>query len=87
MPETWKETAAKLGLNDFSPVSQERARRELTRRRGVNPDAHYKTKEEFMQGISKLSPEWASLPNAQGKSAYDQPVKRIEELWNVYQNS
>ena len=34
--------------------------------------------------IAKISGVWASLPNAVGDSAYDQPVKKYKELENVY---
>jgi len=81
---TWDGAAKALGLKDFSPESQEKAGRYLTQQRQVNPDQIYKTKEEFAQALAKLSPEWASLPNQYGVSYYGQPVKKLDELWNIY---
>ena len=81
---TYQGAANALGLKDFSPESQEKAGRYLTQQRQVNPDQVYKTKEEFAQALAKLSPEWASLPNQYGVSYYGQPVKKLDELWAIY---
>lgn len=81
---TWDGAANALGLKDFSPESQEKAGRYLTQQRQVNPDQVYKTKEEFAQALAKLSPEWASLPNQYGVSYHGQPVKKLDELWEIY---
>tara|TARA_E500000318_G_scaffold27257_3_gene27310 strand:- start:3900 stop:6161 length:2262 start_codon:yes stop_codon:yes gene_type:complete len=35
--------------------------------------------------IAKIAPVWASLPNMQGRSEYNQPVKRYETLVKIYQ--
>lgn len=81
---TYQGAANALGLNDFSPESQEKAARYLTQNRKVNPDQVFKTKEELKQALVLLSPEWASLPNEQGRSEYGQPVKSIDKLWEIY---
>ena len=88
MMPTWKEAKSALGLTDFSPESQEKAGRFLTERRGVNPDTRFNTFEEFSAGISKLSPEWAGLPNSQkGRTGYHgQANADMNQLWTQYQN-
>jgi len=88
MMPTWKEAKSALGLTDFSPESQEKAGRFLTERRGVNPDTRFNTFEEFSAGISKLSPEWAGLPNSQkGRTGYyGQANADMNQLWTQYQN-
>lgn len=70
MPDTWKGTAAKLGLKDFGPAAQDLAAVQLMKQRGVDPySAPFNP-----QNIAKLAPEWASLPTLAGKSYYGQPV-------------
>jgi muramidase (phage lysozyme) len=76
MPATYKEVAAKLGLTDFSPRSQDLAALEKIRQRGVDPSKDKITP----QTLAKLAPEWASLPTLEGKSYYGQPVKTIDEI-------
>ena len=87
MKPTWDEAKAALNLPDFSRESQEKAGRFLTERRGVNPDAKFNTFEEFSSAISKLSPEWAGLPNSQsGRSGYHgQANSSMKDLWSQYQ--
>lgn len=87
MKPTWDEARAALNLPDFSRESQEKAGRFLTERRGVNPDAKFNTFEEFSSAISKLSPEWAGLPNSQsGRSGYHgQANSSMQDLWSQYQ--
>ena len=82
---TWDEAAAATGVTDFSPQSQEIAARYLIQRAGINPDAPINSKEEFIRVMNALSPVWASLPNTQGKSRYNQPVASHDELWKRYQ--
>lgn len=38
------------------------------------------------QLIAKMAGVWASLPNMSGRSQYGQPVKRYEDLENIYNN-
>lgn len=80
MPDTWSRVSKQLGLKDFSPASQDRAARQLALARGVNIDTDPLTP----QNLAKLSDEWASLPNAQGRSAYNQPVRGFKELEGVF---
>jgi lysozyme len=88
MKPTWDEAKSALGLTDFSRESQEKAGRFLTQRRGVNPDTRFNSFEDFSAGISKLSPEWAGLPNSQsGKTGYHgQANTDMQQLWTQYQN-
>ena len=88
MKPTWDEAKSALGLTDFSRESQEKAGRFLTERRGVNPDNRFNSFEEFSAGISKLSPEWAGLPNSQsGRTGYHgQANADMQQLWTQYQN-
>ena len=88
MKPTWDEAKAALGLTDFSRESQEKAGRFLTQRRGVNPDTKFNTFEDFSAAISKLSPEWAGLPNSQkGRTGYHgQANSSMQDLWIQYQN-
>ena len=88
MKPTWDEAKSALGLTDFSSASQEKAGRFLTNRRGVNPDQRFTTYEGFSSAISKLSPEWAGLPNSQkGRTGYHgQANASMQDLWTQYQN-
>lgn len=86
MPQTWAGAQKVLGLKDFGPLSQEMAGAYLTQMRGVDPNAVIKTKEEFIEVMDKLSPEWAALPKRGGGSAYpEQKARKVDELWNLYQ--
>lgn len=82
---TWDEASAATGVTDFSPRSQEIAARYLIQRAGIDPDAPINSKEEFIRVMNALSPVWASLPDTQGKSRYNQPVASHDELWQRYQ--
>ena len=72
MPATWAST----GGGSMAPERQDLAALELIRRRGVDPDVDPITP----QTVSKLAPEWASLPTTEGKSYYGQPVRSFGEL-------
>jgi len=52
---------------------------------GIDPDAPINSKEELIRVMNALSPVWASLPDTQGKSRYNQPVASHDELWQRYQ--
>ena len=77
---TWDGVAKELGLQDFSPQSQDVAALQLVRRRGVDPDQPL-TRET----LAKLAPEWASLPTLEGRSYYGQPVRPADKLLGHYQ--
>ena len=71
MPETWNRTANHLKLTDFTPTSQEKAARQLTKWRGVDPDMEITKVSQLRNVFNSLSGEWAGLPNLQGRSAYE----------------
>lgn len=63
---TWDDVAGKLGLQDFSPRSQDLAALELIRRAGALDDV---LNGRFDQAVQKTGTVWASLPS----SPYAQP--------------
>jgi muramidase (phage lysozyme) len=95
MKPTWDGAKNALGLTDFTPASQEKAGRYLTKGRGVNPDQIIQTKEEFRGVMDKLAPEWAGLPYSgvspggygRGSSYHGQGGKDLDTLWSVYQQN
>jgi lysozyme len=74
---TWDRIAAKLGLSDFSPASQDAAAVELIREAGALADVRAG---RFDQAVSKVRGIWASMPGA----GYAQPEKSIESLRVAY---
>ena len=88
MLPTWRDIqAANPDIKDFSPQSQEKAADWLFKRRDVNPYAPIGSYDEFVDVMTKLAPEWASLPYKGGGSRYGQPSKTPQELYQVYQQS
>ena len=55
---TWRRIAAKLGLQDFTPLSQDMAAIQLIRERGALADAQAG---RFADAVRKCRNEWASL--------------------------
>ena len=84
---TYEPLAARLGLNDFSPVNQDIAALALADQRlqglgglGVIANAGMSTRV-----ADALAPEWASFPTAAtGTSYYGQGGKSLSELQAVY---
>ncbi|RZG74730.1 glycoside hydrolase family 104 protein [Acinetobacter sp. WCHAc060025] len=89
LKSTWDNTAQKYGFKDFSPQNQDLAAISLIAGRGALDDV---LKGDFKNAISKLGPEWASLPSStykQGKRSWDfvnkqlgQDVGGVSELYN-----
>jgi muramidase (phage lysozyme) len=80
---TWDGVQKELGLSDFSPKNQDIAALRLIERRGaLDP---FLKGAKFGEIMNRLSPEWASLPTNQGKSYYGQPVKKLGDLYNYYE--
>jgi muramidase (phage lysozyme) len=80
---TWDGVKKELGLSDFSPKNQDIAALRLIERRGaLDP---FLKGAKFGEVMNRLSPEWASLPTAKGKSYYGQPVKNLNDLYNYYE--
>jgi muramidase (phage lysozyme) len=74
---TWAELKAKLGLQDFSPASQNAAALELIRQRGALNDVYAG---RIQQAIAKVAKVWASLPGA----GYNQPERKLSALLSAY---
>lgn len=68
LSSTWDDVSGKLGLQDFSPQSQDLAALELMRRNGSLPDV---LAGNFDQAVKKDGKTWASLPS----SPYAQPKR------------
>ena len=82
---TWKPAAAKLGITDFSPESQEKVGKYLAQQRGMNTDVVHTTKASLGKALNKIAPEWASMPTlATGTSYYGQGGINLDEAWAEY---
>lgn len=77
---TWDELKRKLGLQDFSPASQDAGAIELIRQRGALNDVKAG---RIVDAISKVRSIWASLPGA----GYAQPERSITNLLTAYSNA
>ena len=75
--DTWGRIAARLGLPDFTPASQDAAAVELIREAGALGDVQAG---RFDAAVSKVRRVWASLPGA----GYSQPERSIDSLRTVY---
>lgn len=75
--DTWDRIAAKLGLSDFGPASQDAAALELIREAGALADVRAG---RFDAAVSKVRGIWASMPGA----GYAQPEKSLLSLRGVY---
>lgn len=81
---TWDPLAKKLGLEDFSPTSQDKAAIELSRQYDVTQELLQK-EGMSMKVSSLLGRQWASFP---GKTiGLGQPTQKLKEIQNVYQKS
>lgn len=78
---TWSEVAGRLGLQDFSPQSQDLAAVQLMKQRGMIAPL---LQGDLAGAIHAGAPEWASLPTPAGTSYYDQPVRTLDSLHAVY---
>lgn len=74
---TWDGVAAKLGLTDFSPESQDAAAVELIRQRGALADVRAG---RFAAAIDKCKKEWASLPGA-GYGQHENSLARLQTAY------
>ncbi|PWC10649.1 lysozyme [Brenneria roseae subsp. americana] len=75
--KSWDEAAAALGLNDFSPQSQDMAALWLIQRAGQLENV---LSGDFMTATNNLGGVWASLPS----SPYAQPKRSMEEMESYY---
>jgi muramidase (phage lysozyme) len=69
---TYDDIAAKLGIKDFSPESQDKIAQELIRRKGALEDVQAG---RFPDAIKKLGKTWASFSS----STYNQPKNTAEK--------
>ena len=79
LDSTWSE------MNDgtnavMSPANQDRALHRL-----LSDRVGYNFNQPFSDQVHSLAPTWASFPNEQGRSNYNQPVKSADYLNNHYQ--
>lgn len=74
---TWDRIAARLGLADFSPASQDAAAIELIREAGALGDVEAG---RFDDAVNKVRRIWASLPGA----GYNQPERDMDTLRWAY---
>lgn len=80
MPKTWDPIAAKLGITDVTPESQDKVAIQLLKQRGVYEDVKAGN---FTKAINGLGKEWASLPSStypQGKKTWEQASKIMQEV-------
>ncbi len=82
LPSTWREASSQLGLADFGPPNQDQAALYLMRKRGAL--AAFDARGLTQEVLSRLAPEWASLPADHGGSDYGQPVKTVAELQSFF---
>lgn len=75
--KTWDALKDKLGLQDFSPASQDAAAVELIRQRGALNDVKAG---RIADAVTKCAPVWASLPGA----GYNQPERDLPTLLATY---
>ena len=80
LAKTWDALAAKLGLPDFSPASQDAAALELVREKGALPDVDAG---RVQVAITKCAKIWASLPGA----GYAQPERKLSYLMAAFTNA
>lgn len=78
--KTWDGVRNKLGLPDFSPLSQDAAAIELIRQRGALADVRAG---RFAVAVEKCKKEWASLPGA----GYGQRENSLARLQTAYTNA
>lgn len=74
---TWDGVAAKRGLSDFSPASQDAAAIELIRQRGA---LTLVKAGRFSEAIDKCRKEWASLPGA-GYGQHENTLARLQAAY------
>jgi muramidase (phage lysozyme) len=76
---TWDGVRGKLGLTDFSPVSQDAAALELIRQRGALADVRAG---RFATAIDKCKKEWASLPGA-GYGQHENTLAKLQSAYTI----
>ena len=77
LARTWDGLRAKLGLQDFTPASQDAGAIELIRAQGALGDVRAG---RIATAVRKCAPVWASLPGA----GYNQPERKYTQLVAAY---
>ena len=80
LSRTWAGVARTLGLQDFSPESQDLAAIELMRQRGMIPHI---LNGDIAAAFNAGNKEWASLPG----SPYGQPTNSAKKLLRIYEQA
>lgn len=80
LSSTWDETARLMGLNDFTPASQDRAAVGRIAARGALDDVKAG---RITVALQKIGREWASMPG----SPYGQPVISLATATRVFQDA
>jgi muramidase (phage lysozyme) len=73
-------------MDDFTPSEQDDGALYLidAKREALKDVDAAGSRHRFEAAVHKLAPEWASLPNENGDSEYDQPVKDIDDLYRFF---
>lgn len=80
LEKTWDDVAGKLGLQDFSPQSQDLAAVELLRRNGALESLQ---QGDFSKAVQQSGGTWASLPS----SPYAQPTRSQDFIAQAVQRA
>ncbi|MFG6097372.1 AAA-like domain-containing protein [Leptothoe sp. ISB3NOV94-8A] len=80
IPQTWDRVANQLGLNDFSPASQDLAAIELLREKGSLAQIEAGN---FKSAIYNASSYWVTLPDADGESYYESAGYQARSIDNL----
>lgn len=86
LSSTWNWVAPKIGVSDFYPETQDRIAQWLINYRGAMKFIErigQNNYSSFKKAIYQLNNEWASLPG----SPYGQRTRKMQALWQVYQES
>lgn len=85
MPNTWNMVSTKLGLQDFSPINQDKGAIWLMDYRLGGNSADILRREGVSDRVlNAFAQEWAAIPTASGGSYYGQPVKTPKQIRDKY---
>lgn len=80
---TWDDVRKEVGLDDFTPESQDRAAVQLIKWRGAyRLVEQIENFDDFDNAVYAVRYEWASMPY----SPYGQPIKSASLLWSKFKN-
>jgi muramidase (phage lysozyme) len=79
--ETWRDMGRRMGLNDFSPLTQDLLAIEILRRLSVIDDI---VAGDIDSALQKASRRWAALP--QGPGRYNQPYREYDKFIATYKS-